>query len=260
MVNQSVTVLGHGYIGNHLAKYLAEDGFVVYHHHHHEFPDIIVGGAGIVNAAGFTGYPNVDQCEDEKAKCIEGNITWPLHLQHTTGTTVIHIGSGCIYSGSKNFTEEDASNFDGSFYSLCKAISERQLQPLIERRKSYLLRIRMPFGKEVHPKNLLTKLRHYPRLIDCENSLTHIDDLAKTVAFFLRYRPNGGIYNVVNRGSITSRRIAEKMGLNREWFKDEAEFRASVKAGRSNCTLSTTKLDQVIRLQSVDDALAEALS
>lgn len=258
VMQQSVTVLGHGYIGNHLARTLDHAGFTVFHAHHHDYPNILVGGAGIVNAAGFTGTPNVDQCEIEKAACIDGNIIWPLHLQHTSGARIIHIGSGCVYNGSKSYTEEDAPNFTGSFYSLCKSMAEKSLRPLLD--KSYLLRIRMPFGNQPHPKDLLTKLRHYPRLIDGENSLTNIDDLALTVAHFLREHPPGGVYNVVNRGTITTREIAEKLRINREWFDDQADFHASVVAPRSNCTLSSAKLDKIIHLRSVHDALNEVLS
>src|SRR6266699_7094040 len=58
----------------------------------------------LINAAGYTGKPNVDACEDAKAETLAGNTLLPQSIAHaclTTGTPWGHVSSGCIFSGAK---------------------------------------------------------------------------------------------------------------------------------------------------------------
>ena len=60
--------------------------------------------AFLINAAGFTGKPNVDACEAARADTLQGNTLFPLTVSHAcaaTGTPWGHVSSGCIYSGAK---------------------------------------------------------------------------------------------------------------------------------------------------------------
>src|SRR5688572_18206086 len=60
----------------------------------------------VVNAAGFTGKPNVDACEAAQSEPLGGNVLLPLTVAHaceTTGTPWGHVSSGCIYNGAKVF-------------------------------------------------------------------------------------------------------------------------------------------------------------
>ena len=91
----------------------------------------------VINAAGYTGKPNVDACELAKEDTIHGNIVWPQILTDWCMLNDIqlgHVSSGCIYSGRRvdgePFTEEDVPNFsfvqnNCSFYSGTKAIAEK---------------------------------------------------------------------------------------------------------------------------------------
>ena len=76
-----------------------------------------------INAAGFTGKPNVDACESAKYECLQGNAVLPGIIREVCEDLKIpwgHISSGCVYSGrrydGKGWTEEDEPNF--SFRSL----------------------------------------------------------------------------------------------------------------------------------------------
>lgn len=249
-------LIGHGFLGTAIAHQMAREGLPFNWQHH---ADGYFHGDIIVNASGYTGNPNVDACEREKRECISGNVVWPLECERKAWTRpVIHIGSGCVYSGEGPFTEEDQPNFDGSFYSLSKSLSQESLVPYL--RQSYLLRVRMPFSAKHHPKNLLTKLANYSTLVNYRNSLTCLDDLAEIVIWFVRKRPAPGIYNVVNKGSVTTREIADWMGLRKQWFARESDFLASVRAPRSNCTLDTAKLESVYPyLPTVEQRLKECI-
>jgi dTDP-4-dehydrorhamnose reductase len=247
------TLVGHGYIGNAIAKRLGENRRLAhllwYSHGKRE----MILNSCIVNAAGYVGTPNVDACETHKQECIEGNILWPMELERRYNPVpIIHITSGCVYNGYKDggWTEEDEPNFTGSFYSLTKATFQKHC----DLEYNYLLRIRMPFGAEDNPRNLLTKLRSYSSLVDSVNSLTNIDDLVKVVDYFSEHLPEPGIYNVCNPGEISTREIAEILGLNKEWIS-VTDFLKKVSAPRSFTTLNTDKIQKILPIRDVREAL-----
>jgi len=224
---------------------------------HH--PDIVI------NCAGKTGRPNVDWCEDHKEETLRSNVTGPLVLLDACGKRGIywaHIGSGCIYEGDAKhpFTEQDPPNFTGSFYSKTKAWSDQILQnfPVL------LLRIRMPFDATKDPRNLLMKISKYQRVLDVENSLTYLPDFLSAAKTLIAMRKVGP-YNIVNRGTISPYRIME---MYKQTVDPSCSFtRLTVedlknvtKAPRSNCVLSTLKLEREgIPIRPVEDAVSEAL-
>ena len=83
----------------------------------------------LINAAGYTGKPNVDACETDKANCLFGNAVLPDRIAEACAEAAVpwgHVSSGCIYSerreDGKGWSEEDAPNFSFrsppcSFYS-----------------------------------------------------------------------------------------------------------------------------------------------
>ena len=118
----------------------------------------------VINAAGYTGKPNVDACEKNKEDTLHGNVLWPQILTNwcTLNDIVLgHVSSGCIYQGrrddGKPFTEEDAPNFtweknNGSFYSGTKAIGEKVVSKW---NKSYVWRLRIPFEENNNSRNYI---------------------------------------------------------------------------------------------------------
>ncbi|MGH7977131.1 MAG: sugar nucleotide-binding protein, partial [Limisphaerales bacterium] len=58
----------------------------------------------VINAAGYTGKPNVDACELDKAGTLLGNSLLPQTISHACAVAKIpwgHVSSGCIFSGAK---------------------------------------------------------------------------------------------------------------------------------------------------------------
>jgi dTDP-4-dehydrorhamnose reductase len=250
-----ITLIGHGYIGKHIHNELFEQK-MEHNWISHKDP-IPMNTDYIINCAGYTGVPNVDACEYNKQETIEGNVLFPLSLERITSVPIMHISSGCVYTGYKDggWLETDTPNFNfdnASFYSASKTLAQELLMPYMN--KSYLMRVRMPFCNENNPKSLLTKLRKYDKLIDKENSVSCVFDIAKVAVHFYKTRPEYGIYNLCNKGSTTTKKISDKMGLNKDWFTDE-EFKNSVIAPRSNCVLNTDKLEFVYKIRSTDEAL-----
>lgn len=166
----------------------------------------------VVNAAGRTGTPNVDWCETHPVETHLANVAGPLILAAECADRAIplvHVGSGCVYDGPPLFgdgwKEDDRPNFDRSLYSRSKVLSERALAdfPGVVQ-----LRVRMPFDGHPGPRNLITKLVSYRRVIDVPNSVTRVSDLTEVVRRFAE-KPLPGIWNVVNDGPVTNVRILD---------------------------------------------------
>lgn len=269
----NVIILGKGFIGTHLYKFLTEKSpslgtHIVSRAEVNYFDEIqlkkYLREVGhfydgyhseniIINCSGFTGKPNVDQCEVKKAECFEYNVKLPVHLSHFANKNkcwLINVSSGCIYSGyDKKFTEDDEPNFGffdtySSFYSKCKHLCEK----LIQNHNTSILRIRMPFCGYNSPRNLLVKLLNYSNLVKFKNSLTSIDDFSYFVNEFIDqqlYKTNPGIFNVVNPGGVDAEEITSILAkhnlINKNWkFVDIDSL--NLKAGRSNCILSSDKI------------------
>jgi len=210
----------------------------------------------LINCAGFTGKPNVDQAERLKDECLFGNAVLPGIIAkecREAGIEWGHLSSGCVYTGSKKgkgFTETDRPNFDFrnnncSWYSGTKALGE---EILASEKNGYIWRIRIPFEEEDNPRNYLTKLCRYPRLLDAENSLTHLGEFIREAIGMMDRGLPKGIYNMTQPGSITTRQVVKILQENGilkhepEFFQSEEEFmKKAAKTPRSNCVLSADK-------------------
>lgn len=230
----------------------------------------------LVNAAGYTGKPNVDACEVHRFECLAGNSVLPGIVRAACEHHSLpwgHVSSGCIFTGTRadgsGFTEEDQPNFcfrtdNCSFYSGCKALGEECLDGA---ENAYIWRVRIPFNHEATPRNYLTKLQRYDMLLDATNSISHLNEFVRAAWQCWDFRVEPGIYNVTNPGVVTTRDVArmiqDRLLPNKEFrfFDDEAEFMAlAAKTPRSNCVLSSQKiLDSGIKLTPVHDAIEQSL-
>jgi len=218
----------------------------------------------VLNCAGITGRPNIDWCEDNKDATFEGNVLLPLTIAKACkkkGVKMMHLGSGCVYFGDNNgkgWSEEDAPNFAGSFYSKTKAMSEDML-------KDYdvlQLRLRMPIDADISSeRNFIKKITNYEKVIDIKNSMTIVDDLLR-VAEALISKNKTGIYNTVNPGPMSHSEILDlyKEIVDPE-FKYEImsveELHKTTKAERSNCVLNAEKLAREVELKPLRERLRE---
>ncbi len=230
----------------------------------------------LINSAGYTGKPNVDACEIYKADCLLGNAVLPGVIREACEATKLawgHVSSGCIYTGrnadGSGFKETDEPNFcfrtnNCSFYSGCKAIGE---EALADADNIFLWRLRIPFNHLDGPRNYLSKLINYDRLLDVENSISHLDEFAACCWASWKQRIPFGTYNITNTGSVTARQVVElikkELKLEREFsfFENEDQFmQIAAKTPRSNCVLDNSKLiDAGVAISSVEDAIVRAL-
>lgn len=282
-----IALLGsRGYIGREFASQLeqARIDFVPVLMHEYDLVDPArltrrlesIGATGLINCAGYTGKPNVDACEYDKANCLAGNAVLPGTIRaacEALGIVWGHISSGCIYTGRPSdgggFTETDLPNFtfrqdNCSFYSGTKALGEEVLR---DADGCYVWRLRIPFSNVDSPRNYLSKLMRYDRLLDAENSISDLNELVRACIDCLVRELPTGIYNLTNPGAITTREVTELLrfhGLTDKrfsFFEDEAEFmQQAASAPRSNCVLDSSKaLNAGLELTEVQAAISRAL-
>lgn len=221
----------------------------------------------VINCAGKTGKPNIDWCETNKDETLRSNVTGAFTLAHSCiemGVYMVHIGSGCIYQGDNGglgFKEEDRVEIEDipSFYSLTKSISEDMLRyfPILQ------LRIRMPIDDDLeNPRNFVTKIISYEKVINEPNSMTIIDDLI-LAANILIDKKKTGVYNITNRGSVTHEEVLQ---MYKEIVDFDFEYEIiptdelHTLAGRSNCILNTEKLEsEGIMLSDIKSGIRDIL-
>ena len=198
----------------------------------------------MINAAGYTGKPNVDACETARAETLVGNTLLPQTIAQACAAAGIpwgHISSGCIYTGSKvqqggrsriepdlltpelrslwqknpeafpGFAETDEPNFTFrrppcSFYSGTKALAE---EALAGTGLGFIWRLRIPFDEFDNPRNYLTKLQRYPKVYENVNSLSHRADFAAACLDLWERRAPFGTYNVTHPGFIHTGEVVE---------------------------------------------------
>nr|GMD26457.1 trifunctional UDP-glucose 4,6-dehydratase/UDP-4-keto-6-deoxy-D-glucose 3,5-epimerase/UDP-4-keto-L-rhamnose-reductase RHM1 [Ipomoea batatas] len=131
----------------------------------------------VFNAAGATGTPNVDWCEFNKVETIRSNVIGALNLADVCeekGILLLYFGTGCMFDydsehpmgSGLGFTEQDKSNYAGSFYSKTKGMLEDLLG---EYNNICILRVRMPLLSDLNHPRVITHnevLELYKKYVD----------------------------------------------------------------------------------------------
>ncbi|KAL7087466.1 hypothetical protein ACP275_13G069900 [Erythranthe tilingii] len=223
----------------------------------------------VFNAAGVTGRPNVDWCESHKTETIRTNVAGTLTLADVCrehGLLVVNFATGCIFEydaahpeGSGiGFKEEDTPNFIGSFYSKTKAMVEELLK---EYDNVCTLRVRMPISADLdNPRNFITKISRYNKVVNIPNSMTILDELLP-ISIEMAKRNLRGIWNFTNPGVVSHNEILEMykeyIDADFKWSNFTLEEQAKVIiAPRSNNELDASKLKKEFpELLSIKESL-----
>lgn len=160
----------------------------------------------VVNTAGKT---DLRWCEDNAAECFRCNAGAPLYVYRAVKNAFknrvpyIHLSSGCVWDGPYRADGKAFQPFDpptpACFYAWTKAACDAMLRaesssPLL------ILRPRQVYSPLASPRNTLTKLASYPKLLDTPNSMTSAETIAKTIDIALEKPCWGRILNVYERG------------------------------------------------------------
>jgi len=153
-------------------------------------------------------------------------------------------------------------NFTGSFYSRSKIWSEQIIKEFPD---VLILRLRMPFDDSANDRSLLMKIRKFAKVNEVQNSLTYLPDFLKAAAPLIERRKSG-IYNIVNPGMMSPYDIIEsyKSIVDPSHAAERlhaADLASISKAARSNCMLSTAKIEaEGIHLLPIGEAVEKSWS
>ncbi|RWW19967.1 hypothetical protein GW17_00015945 [Ensete ventricosum] len=223
----------------------------------------------VFNAAGVTGRPNVDWCESHKTETIRTNVVGTLTLADVCrehGLLMMNYATGCIFEyddahpeGSGiGFKEEDKPNFTGSYYSRTKAMVEELVR---EYDNVCTLRVRMPISSDLNnPRNFITKISRYNKVVNIPNSMTILDELLP-ISIEMAKRNCRGIWNFTNPGVVSHNEILEMykkyIDPSFNWVNFTLEEQAKViVAPRSNNEMDASKLKKEFpELHSIKESL-----
>lgn len=202
-------------------------------------PDNVVILGGLTYKSPAT---NIDWCEDNKQEVIRVNVLGTLNIVDVCEQNNIHctiLGTGCIYSTleDKEYTEDDIWDFQGSFYSKTKAYTQELLKCY---KNVLLLRIRMPINNSDDPKNFISKLKKFDKIISVKNSMTVLPELIPVMIKLIE-GGQAGTWNIVNPGTISHKEIMDIYGISKTYI-DISRQSELTRVARSNNHLCVNKL------------------
>ncbi len=219
----------------------------------------------LINAAGITGRPDNDWCETHRQETLRTNVIGTLNLadiayQHNLHLTNMSTGGIYIYDARHpmwsgiGFTEEDAPNFDGSFYSSTKIMMEKMI---LNYPNVLTLRVQFPISTDLQ-NGFVARLIKAEKVVNIPNSLCILDDLLP-LAVDMTLRRITGLYNFVNPGVLSHNQVLE---LYKEYvdptftWQDFTQEELDLMPRRPNAELSAAKLLNVYpELPPIKDAL-----
>lgn len=275
-----------GYIGSEFVNQLNKIGEVILvtepsrkpngiHYSFFELLSIVMKHLpdAIINCAAYIGKTSVVECEKNKDQTILSNFTFPKMLGEIcqdNGIILGHMSSGCLFNGytTEGFREDDnihlSFNKQCSFYTGTKVMAE---ESLINVKKKYIWRIRLPFDNQNNPRNYLSKVMKFDKLLAAENSLSHRKESVAACVKCLIDAVPFGTYHVANPGGIRPDEIVYllrkilKNNKNFQYFESTDVLDKLTNIPRSNTVLNVDKLKSVgIEMTNVHDSIESCLS
>lgn len=223
----------------------------------------------VINCAGLTGSPNVDWCETHQHETMMANTWLPIMMAnecHKFGIHFTHLSSGCIFYGEspdpKGWLEHDYPN-PAAYYSKTKAAADFVLGDLPN---VAIARLRIPMDPMPSPKNSITKITSYPKVIDVKNSVSVVEDLLDAMKQLADKRAEG-IFHIVNPEPLTYRdlmkwyeEIVDPYHTN-EWISEEEMVQSGLTAKkRSTNILQNSRLAEYgIEMRNTEEAMKDVL-
>lgn len=212
-------------------------------------PDRVVSLIGRTSGSGFSTIDYLEQ-PGKLVDNIRDNLYGPLILGEVCrcyGIHLTYLGTGCIFTYGDQIPvaeDEDAKpNFFGSSYSIVKGFTDQWFH----HQKNILnVRIRMPIVAENHPKNFITKIVNYPKILSTLNSMTVLPDLLPVMVEKM-ISGDVGTVNLVNPGPMTHNEILELyrdlVNPDFKWTNfSESEHDSILSAKRSKCILNSEEM------------------
>ena len=211
-------------------------------------PDRVVCMTGRTHGEGVA---TIDYLEsNEKLQLnVNDNLFSPVVLALICQRLDIHftyLGTGCIFSYDDEqeiFREDDEPNFFGSNYSIVKGYTDR----LMHHTNALNIRIRMPIVDHDNPRNFITKIKNYEKVVNIQNSVTILPVLLPKLKTLIAQQAIG-TFNFTNPGTISHNEVLE---MYKELVDNSIEIKnfsieeqdKILLSKRSNNHLDTKKLE-----------------
>ena len=218
-------------------------------------PDRIISTVGLThnNKDNSTMFLNDDSFLKEN---IEKNLFIHLLISDICIKNNVHftyISTGCIFNSTNPehvFDENDIPNFYKNKYSLIKSYTDRILY--LQKNKILIIRIRQCINNDKHPRNFLNKFMKLKKVSNIKNSFTIIPSIFPLISKII-FNGEKGIFNAVNKNSITVKEIVEIFGKKNIQIADN-EF---ILKNYANNILSTKKIEKFGKVEDVRKAIID---
>ncbi len=264
-----IIIIGRGQVGTAMRDALTE------HDIHHWTRDIdelstaeisAIKPDAIINAAGKT---DLKWCEENPRETVRCNIEAPVLLYQritslnkklTTPIRFLHFSSGCIWDGpfdeeGKPFTPQHPAR-PAALYTWTKASCDELL--LNEDSKNVaVLRPRQVYSNQRSPRNTISKLNSYPRLVTTPNSMSSMEIIVKTVKYCLTSQSEwNDIWNIYDAGVTTpfevGKMLAEAGLREMPTPLDKSELDTFHKPKRVDTVLYDERFERLIKPEAFD--------
>jgi 3,5-epimerase/4-reductase len=213
-------------------------------------------GTEKVNTIDYLEYPG------KLKENIRDNLFGPFVLAQICteyGFHYTYIGTGCIFNGRDEYTEESLPDFFGSSYSIVKGFTDR----LMKKFHVLNIRIRMPISSVPNDRNFINKIATYKKVCSVSNSMTVLDDFLPIILKQMMKKQTG-TYNCTNPGVISHDEIlkmyTELVDPDFTWENmDLQEQIGLLKSERSNNELSTTKIESEYNIPNIRESVYNVL-
>jgi dTDP-4-dehydrorhamnose reductase len=184
----------------------------------------------------FAAKTSIDWCEKNKVEAFNSNVIGAVHLANLCkgcGVKYVFISSACIFDSKdeKDIKYEDSKPSPKCFYTETKLMAEKLIRE--SNPKALILRPRLPISEVSHPRNTINKLAKYPKLIDCQESITVIEDFIPRILELIKEKAEG-TFNIVNEGTISPAEIGDLMGYKFERYTKSDLDEQIKKSGQAN--------------------------
>jgi dTDP-4-dehydrorhamnose reductase len=233
----------------------------------------------VINCAAFVTKPSVELCEDHKADCLLGNTVFPAQVAaacQAADVPLLHVSTGCLYDdGGKEFgtprmppfkeSDPPMLTFDrgAGYYVGSKELAERLVR---QYEKTWICRVRLPFDQYDHPRNFLSKLLSFSKVLDTRNSMSHRGDFVKACLDLIELSAPFGTYNMTNPGAVWTHDICDRMntaGMSKGFtYWEWDEFVQNIRrTPMSNAELDVSKLLATgVKMRTVQEAIEDSIN
>lgn len=221
-------------------------------------PTHVISCLGRTHGPGINTIDYLEGGPDKLVLNVRDNLYAPMLLARLCEKRDIHFtyfGTGCIfkYEGLHQpegigKTENDLPNFFGSSYSVVKGFTDRLMHHWSDNVLN--LRIRMPVTNTIHPRNFITKIAAYEKVINIPNAMTYLPEMLDGMLTMAKQRQVGTL-NFVNPGVMSHKEVLDLYNSivdpkHVTKIMTLEEQRAMLAADRSNCKLDTKRLEKIL--------------